>query len=102
MIAKFYLIRLSLSGLITVFIWRITTAMILLETMKTLEFVYFAEEQNIDISSIQQEMLILPNIWYYIIATVLIVAVWKWFGLPKKLYTGQLDGLKRHIFPKYM
>lgn len=102
MIAKFHIIRLALSGLISVFIWKITAAMILLETMNTLEFAYFAEEQNIDITNIYQEMLIVPNIWYYMIAIMLIVAVWKWFGLPKKLYTGQLDGLKRHIFPKYL
>lgn len=102
MIGKLHLIRLALSGLISVFIWKITTAMTLLEAMNTLEFVYFAEEQNIDIAHIQSEMFIIPNIWYYIIAIVLIIAVWKWFGLPKKLYTGQLDGLIRHIFPKYL
>ena len=101
MIKKFHLIRLALSGLISVVIWKIATAMILLETMNTLEFIHFAEEQNIDITNIEQEMLFIPNIWYYAIGILLIVAVWKWFGLPKKLYTGQLDGMIRYIFPRY-
>lgn len=100
-ITKLHIIRLALSAFITVFIWKVATAMYMLKVMSILNIIAFAQEHDIDTTGIQTEMYLYSLLWYYMIAFILIIAVWRWFGLPRQLYTEQLKGLIGHIFPRY-
>lgn len=100
-LTKWHVLRLILSSLATVCIWKITTIMQMMQTINILEMVSWADEHGINMYEVQTEMIVYSMIWHYAIATLLIVATWKWFGLPRKLYTGQLDGLISYILPRY-
>jgi hypothetical protein len=99
MITKLHIVRICICAVLTVLLIRAGTILSMIENMEFATAISYANDLGVDTSSIPSWTIILNTGWVYLTVLLAACLLWKWFGLPRKVYKQQFLGLAQMIFP---
>jgi len=99
-VTKWHVLRIAFCSVMTILIFKLASV------MQTL-YNYMIARWMLDVIELELPVMDfnllywLVLFWNFFMANFIVIVIWKFVGLPEKVYHGLFSGLMKYMFPKY-